>query len=326
MTDGIVVIDKPLGMTSHDVVSRLRRCLGIRRIGHAGTLDPDASGVLVLGVGKATRLLTYLVGDDKDYDAVIRLGASTVTDDAAGDVLARCSPQQIAAVSDELIRERVADFIGVIDQRPSAVSAVKVDGQRSYARVRAGEQVELPTRRVTVSRFDVLTLDRADDHIDVSVQLTVSSGTYVRALARDLGQACGVGGHVRSLRRTRSGDFSIDQAQQLPESGESIPLIPLATAMRSSLSVLEVTAEQASALAHGRRITVGGVLGEVAANADQQAGAHLNASTSREPARGQQDEDSDPRRGVVGVVTSTGTAVAVCRWQGHELAPDIVFV
>ena len=321
MTDGIVVIDKPVGMTSHDVVSRLRRCLGIRRIGHAGTLDPDASGVLVLGVGKATRLLTYLVGDDKDYDAVIRLGASTITDDAAGEVIAQCSPEELAAVTDATLRANVRRLTGEIAQRPSAVSAVKVDGQRSYARVRAGEEVALPTRRVRVERFDVLDVHRGDGVLDVSVSLTVSSGTYVRALARDLGQACAVGGHVRSLRRTRSGSFTAGEAQPLPALGDSVAVTPLADAMGRSLPVLEVNADQAAALAHGRRIALAS-LGETTGGThspDELLSLGQAAVDSEAGAAGLADG------AVVGAVSSDGRAIAICRRHADELAPDIVF-
>ncbi|WOP18442.1 tRNA pseudouridine(55) synthase TruB [Raineyella sp. LH-20] len=215
---GLLVIDKPAGLTSHDVVARVRRLLGTRKVGHAGTLDPMATGVLILGVGRATRLLGHLALHDKAYDATIRLGQTTVTDDADGEVVASAGA---VGATDTAIRTAMAALTGDIAQRPSAVSAIKVDGQRSYARVRAGEQVELAARPVTVSRFDLLA--RRDGQIDgvavVDLDVTVecSTGTYVRALARDLGEALGTGGHLTALRRTRVGGFDLDMAQSLPE-------------------------------------------------------------------------------------------------------------
>ena len=205
--DGLVVVDKPAGWTSHDVVGRCRRLYGTRKVGHAGTLDPMATGVLVVGVGRATRLLTFLVGCDKEYLATIRLGQTTVTDDAEGEITASAGARGVA---DERIAEEIAALTGEIAQVPSSVSAIKVDGRRSYARVRSGEQVELEARPVTVTVFEVL--DRrdlaADDGtyvVDLDVRVVVSAGTYVRALARDLGAGLGTGGHLTALRRTRVG-------------------------------------------------------------------------------------------------------------------------
>ena len=257
-TDGIVIVDKPLGMTSHDVVGRMRRVLGMRRVGHAGTLDPDASGVLVLGFGRGTRLLTFLVGDDKDYTATIRLGATTATDDAAGEMLTRAAAADVLAISDAAITAAAAGFTGVIFQRPSAVSAVKVDGVRSYARVRAGEEVSLPEREVTVHRFDVQSISRDAEHgwIDVAALFTVSSGTYIRALARDMGAALGVGGHLTSLRRTRSGQFSESEAIALPEPGDAVAVLSLTQAMRRCLACVDVDETAAHNLAHGRAVSM----------------------------------------------------------------------
>ena len=188
--DGLIVVDKPGGMTSHDVVSRIRRLAKTRRVGHGGTLDPMATGVLIIGVNRATRLLTYVIGSGKSYTATIRLGESTVTDDAEGDVTARVPAD---AVTDDAIRAALAAQTGEIDQVPSAVSAIKVNGERAYKRVRDGETVELAARRVTVSRLDVLAIRRTDGRtsIDVDVDVTCSSGTYIRAIARDLGTATG---------------------------------------------------------------------------------------------------------------------------------------
>ncbi len=208
--DGLLVVDKPPSWTSHDVVARVRRLARTKKVGHAGTLDPMATGVLLLGIGRATRLLGHLALTDKDYDATWRLGATTVTDDAEGDVLER---RDASGVDDEALRTALAALTGEIEQVPSAVSAVKVDGVRSYARVRSGEQVALAARRVVVSRLE-LTGRRGDD---VDVTCAVSSGTYVRALARDLGQALGVGAHLTGLRRTRVGPFDLSRARPLAD-------------------------------------------------------------------------------------------------------------
>ena len=212
MVSGILLVDKPTGPSSHGIVSAARRALGTRKIGHAGTLDPMATGLLVLGVGTATRLLTYLVGADKTYTATIRLGVATVTDDAEGDVIATADPADIAAVTEADIEREVAALTGVIEQRPSAVSAIKVDGQRAYDRVRAGDEVVLDARTVTVSRFDILDIRRADGVIDLDVIVDCSSGTYIRALARDLGTALNCGGHLTALRRTRVGLMDVADA------------------------------------------------------------------------------------------------------------------
>jgi tRNA pseudouridine55 synthase len=209
---GILLVDKPEGPTSHGVVSVTRKALGTRKVGHAGTLDPMATGLLVLGVGTATRLLTFLVGADKTYTATIRLGSSTVTDDAQGETVTVADSTVLAHISDAHIRDQVTALTGTIEQRPSAVSAIKVDGQRAYDRVRAGDDVVLDARTVTVSRFDVHDIRRTTTAIDVDVTVDCSSGTYIRALARDIGGALGCGGHLTALRRTRVGPFSVDDA------------------------------------------------------------------------------------------------------------------
>ena len=258
--DGVLVVDKPAGWTSHDVVARLRRLAGTRKVGHAGTLDPMATGVLVVGVGKATRLLAYLTGADKAYAATIRLGASTVTDDAEGDVLARADA---SGISREAVEARALALTGEILQVPSSVSAIKVAGERAYARVRAGEVVELAARPVTVSRFDVLGLRPAvldgTPVLDVDVEVVCSSGTYVRALARDVGAALGVGGHLTALRRTRVGAFALDVARTLDEladepADEPLQVLALADAARATFAVRELTAEEAVALGYGKAI------------------------------------------------------------------------
>lgn len=258
-------------MTSHAVVSRARKALGERRIGHAGTLDPDATGVLVLGVGQATRLLGYLSASDKDYVATVRLGVATTTDDAAGDVV---SVGPIAGIHDSDVDRAVADLTGPISQRPSAVSAIKVDGRRAHARVREGEDVVLPERDVVVSRFRRGPLrhqvdDAGREVIDLDIEVTCSAGTYVRALARDMGAALGVGGHLRSLRRTRSGAFGIDMAVQLDALSPDVVLIDPAVAVARSLGAVEVDAETATRVGKGIRVAwpagapVGSVIGVV---------------------------------------------------------------
>ena len=249
--DGFIVVDKPGGMTSHDVVARVRRLAKTRRVGHGGTLDPMATGVLIVGVNRATRLLTYVIGARKSYLATIRLGESTVTDDAEGEITARSSA---AGVSDEAIRAGLAAQMGEIDQVPSAVSAIKINGQRAYKRVREGEDVKLPPRRVTVHSMDVLAIRRPGDVTDVDVDVTVSSGTYIRAIARDLGRALGVGGHLTALRRTAVGDFGIDVASTLADLEERAPDVigvPLAEAARRAFPQRTVTPDEAKVLRHG---------------------------------------------------------------------------
>ena len=260
--DGLLVVDKPAGWTSHDVVGRARRLCATRKVGHAGTLDPMATGVLVLGIGRATRLLTFLVGCDKDYTATVRLGQTTVTDDAEGEVTASVPAGHL---TDDQVAAAVAGLTGEIQQVPSSVSAIKVKGERAYHRVRAGEDVELPARPVTVSRFEVLATRAGDVDgipvLDVDVEVTVSSGTYVRALARDLGASLGVGGHLTALRRTRVGAFTLDGAHDLSalgelldaEGAEAMPVTPLAAAARAQFAVRELTPEETTAVGYGQR-------------------------------------------------------------------------
>ena len=248
---GILLVDKPLGPTSHDVVQRVRRLAGTRRVGHAGTLDPAASGLLLLGVEGATRLLTYVVGLDKTYTATIRLGAATTTDDAEGEVVGEAvavGPDVLAALPDA-----VAALTGELDQVPSSVSAVHVAGRRAHELVRAGERVDLPSRRVTVTRFDVLAVRAEQAEVDVVVDC--SSGTYVRALARDLGAALGVGGHLTALRRTRIGPFDVAEAVPLEE---PLALAPPAAVAARLFPVLRLAADDALALTQGKRPAVDG--------------------------------------------------------------------
>jgi tRNA pseudouridine55 synthase len=249
VTSGLVVVDKPGGITSHDVVSRIRRLAGTRKVGHAGTLDPMATGVLVVGVDRATRLLGHLTMSDKRYAATIRLGVSTTTDDADGEVVETRATDEIG---DEAVRSALAALVGEIDQVPSSVSAIKVDGRRAYARVRAGERVDLPARRVVVHEIAVTSL--ALPTLDVDVHC--SSGTYVRSLARDLGAALGVGGHLTALRRTAAGPFSLAMARTLEDLAASFSVIPIADAARVSFPTLDLDEQQAADVRVGRRLDV----------------------------------------------------------------------
>ncbi len=253
---GLLVIDKPEGITSHGVVGIVRRSLGTRKVGHAGTLDPMATGVLLVGVGRATRLLGHLALRDKDYVATIRLGATTVTDDREGDVLAVANEAALSAVTRESLDRGVASLTGDIDQVPTAVSAIKVEGKRAHALVRAGEKVELAARRVRVDRFEILSVDRSPGALDVEVSVTCSTGTYVRALARDLGAMLGVGGHLTALRRTRVGGWHVDEACSLEELTSAVRpqdlLLPLGELARRAFPVVTVPTTGADGIRHGR--------------------------------------------------------------------------
>ncbi|MGY1857419.1 tRNA pseudouridine(55) synthase TruB [Modestobacter sp. SYSU DS0290] len=262
----LLLVDKPGGMTSHDVVARARRVLSVRKVGHAGTLDPMATGLLVLGVGAATRLLGHLAGSDKVYAATIRLGQSTVTDDREGEVIATTSA---AGVTEDAVRAALAGQVGALQQVPSSVSAVKVDGRRSYDRVRAGEEVELAARSVTVHSIDVHRVTRpTPDLVDVEVTVSCSTGTYIRAIARDVGAALGVGGHLTVLRRTSSGPFDTGQARPVEEAagalgerGSGPGVLALADAARAVFPARELTAEEAVALGYGQRVPATGAPG-----------------------------------------------------------------
>ncbi|OLR94683.1 tRNA pseudouridine(55) synthase TruB [Actinokineospora bangkokensis] len=246
-------------MTSHDVVARVRRIIGTKKVGHAGTLDPMATGILVLGVERATKLLGHLALDRKVYLATIRLGSSTSTDDAEGEVTGGADP---SGVTDEAIAAGVAALTGEIMQVPSSVSAVKIDGKRAYARVRAGEQVEIPARPVTVFRFDLLATTRGDGVVDLDVMVDCSSGTYVRALARDLGAALGVGGHLAALRRTRVGPFDLRMSRTL-EQLETDPGLSLDmdAAVATAFPRRDLDRVEAQALGHGKRLPAAGIGG-----------------------------------------------------------------
>lgn len=253
VSPGILLVDKPAGLTSHDVVARTRRALGTRKVGHAGTLDPMATGLLVIGVEGATRLLTYVVGADKTYAATIRLGQTTDTDDADGEILHRASDDAVAAVTADGIAAGVQTLSGVIRQVPSSVSAIKVDGRRAYDRVRAGEEVVLAAREVTVSRFEVQARRQGAGFIDLDVVVDCSSGTYIRSLARDLGADLGVGGHLTALRRSRVGNFDVADAVGIDDL-EGASLMSPADAAARVLDVLDVSATDATDLRHGKRL------------------------------------------------------------------------
>jgi tRNA pseudouridine55 synthase len=266
-------VDKPQGWTSHDVVGRMRRLAGTRKVGHAGTLDPMATGVLVLGINKATRLLTYIVGTSKTYTATIRLGESTVTDDAEGEVV---STKSASAVTEDAIQAGVAALTGEIQQVPSSVSAIKVNGERAYARVRSGEDVKLAARPVTIHRLDVHAVrpERDGEVLDVDVTVECSSGTYIRALARDLGEALGTGGHLTALRRTQVGPYTLDQARTLEQLAEELEVLEMSLAARALMPNRELSEDETNEISFGRRIAAGVAAGTPdAATADKPAAA-----------------------------------------------------
>ena len=262
-TSGIVVVDKPAGMTSHDVVARLRRFFGTRKVGHAGTLDPMATGVLVAGIERGTKLLAHLVAEDKVYETTIRLGASTTTDDAEG---ATVDTHDASGVTDEAIRAEVAKLTGTIMQVPSKVSAIKIDGRRAHELVRAGEEVDIPAREVTIHAFDLGEIRRDGEFVDVDARVHCSSGTYIRSLGRDLGAALGVGGHLIALRRARVGAFSLTDARTLEQLENSAELsLSLGDALIRVWPVLNVTADEYDALAMGKWLKPRGLKGVHAA-------------------------------------------------------------
>jgi tRNA pseudouridine55 synthase len=263
---GLLLVDKPEGFTSHDVVAKLRGIVGTRKIGHAGTLDPMATGLLVIGVNSATKLLTFLVGEDKTYIATIRLGASTITDDRESEFLTVASDGAVAKVTESQITQAIAGLTGEIMQVPSSVSAIKVDGERAYAKVRGGDEVKLAARPLSIDRFEVLGPIRrvaqdSIDFIDLDVIIDCSSGTYIRALARDLGGALGVGGHLTALRRTRVGAYQVTDSQALTDlkKGE-VELLPSTKAAREAFDVRELSQGEVVDLRHGKRIAIGEIV------------------------------------------------------------------
>ena len=253
-TPGLVLIDKPTSWTSHDVVAKVRKAVGTKKVGHAGTLDPLATGLLVLGIESGTKLLTFLVGADKTYEATIRLGQQTISDDSESEVIASASAEEIAKLSDEDIAREIAKLTGVLMQTPSSVSAIKVAGKRAYDLVRAGEEVELKAREVKIYGFEMLSVARVSGFLDVEVRVECSSGTYIRALARDLGASLGVGGHITALRRTKVGHFDVTEANSIEELSE-LRLTELAAAAKQLFPVIELTESEVTDLIHGKRIT-----------------------------------------------------------------------
>ena len=248
---GLVIVDKPGGMTSHDVVARVRRLAGTKKVGHAGTLDPMATGVLVVGVEKATRLLGYLTLTEKEYAATIRLGQSTSTDDAEGEITGSASAADVSA---ETLHKAVAGLVGEIQQVPPAVSAIKVGGQRAYKLTRAGAAPELQARPVTVYEFTITAVRREAELLDVDATVRCSSGTYIRALARDLGTALGTGGHLTRLRRTRVGGYGVQDARTLEQLADRFEVLPLAQAASAAFPRRNLTADEARRLANGGRL------------------------------------------------------------------------
>jgi len=250
--EGIVLVDKPAGPTSHDVVAKMRKLCNTRKVGHAGTLDPMATGMLVIGIGRATRLLGYFTAHDKEYLGTIRLGISTTTDDAQGELVTRVSAGHI---TESEIIETVRDFRGPIMQQPSAVSAIKIDGERAYTRVRNGEEISIPPRSVMIHDLEIVGIERLSDLdvIDLKVRVVCSAGTYIRALARDIGKQLEVGGHLTQLRRTRSGVFdamkSLESLQGNPE------IMDLATAVKTGFQHIVLSEEQARKAVNGVRLS-----------------------------------------------------------------------
>ncbi|MGI5168294.1 tRNA pseudouridine(55) synthase TruB [Spirillospora sp. CA-253888] len=288
MESGLVIVDKPAEWTSHDVVGKMRRLAGTRRVGHAGTLDPMATGVLVVGVEKATRLLGHLALTEKGYDGTIRLGRTTNTDDAEGEITASASA---ARVTDEQIMAGIAALTGLIQQVPPQVSAIKVNGERAYKMARKGEEVELKARPVTIHEFAVTGIRREGDLVDVDVSVSCSSGTYIRALARDLGAGLGCGGHLTYLRRTRVGPYDLSMARTIDELAERMEVLPIGEAVSAAFPRRDVTEDDARKVRHGGRLPAAG-LGP----------------------------------GPVGVFDPDGTLLALVEEQGKAAKPLAVFV
>ena len=286
--EGIVLVDKPSGPTSHDVVAKMRKLFNTRKVGHAGTLDPMATGMLVIGVGRATRLLGFFTAHEKEYLGTVCLGVTTTTDDAQGEVLKTTSTAQI---TESMILEIVREFRGPIMQQPSAVSAIKIDGKRAYARVRAGEEVEIPLRNVIIHDLEILNITRNEvaDTFEVELRVVCSAGTYIRALARDIGNKLGVGGHLTALRRTRSGVFeTMTPMEKLQESPQ---YLDLSDAVRTAFPVLTLSLEDSSKARNGVRLPT----------------------------------PIDVESGNVGVFDSQGFAIGIFDNSNSELKPLVVF-
>lgn len=285
---GFVIVDKPAGMTSHDVVHQIRKLANTKKVGHAGTLDPDATGVLVVGLGKATRLLTFIVADNKTYQATIRLGQSRTTDDAQGEII---ETKNCEKITEEAIKKELDKFVGDIQQIPSSVSAIKVDGKRAYDLVRQGEKVELAPRSVHISAIDVHEIKKIDEFIDVVVTVHCSSGTYIRAIARDLGNSLQVGGHLTNLRRTQSGQWSITNANKLADlKPGNLPIISMAQVATSIFPSVTIGQPETEDFIHGRSVRT----------------THTPAET-------------------IAVIDKTPSLIALAHGDGLTLKPHVVF-
>ena len=285
---GFVIVDKPAGMTSHDVVHQIRKLANTKKVGHAGTLDPDATGVLVVGLGKATRLLTFIVADNKTYQATIRLGQSRTTDDAQGEIIETITCEKI---TEEAIKKELDKFVGDIQQIPSSVSAIKVDGKRAYDLVRQGEKVELAPRSVHISAIDVHEIKKIDEFLDVVVTVHCSSGTYIRAIARDLGNSLQVGGHLTNLRRTQSGQWSIANSQKLADlKPGNLPIISMAHVATSIFPSVTIGQGETEDFIHGRSVRT----------------THTPAET-------------------IAVIDKTPSLIALAHGDGLTLKPHVVF-
>jgi tRNA pseudouridine55 synthase len=247
MMHGFAVIDKPKGMTSHDIVAKLRKHFGTKRVGHAGTLDPMATGVLVVGINNGTKFLSYITNGKKKYLATIQLGTSTVTDDAEGEILYQRSTDEI---DDQAIQLILAAMIGEIQQVPSQVSAIKVQGERAYDLVRQGKSVELKARSIKIFELNLLNIRRGAK-IEIDIEVYCSSGTYIRSIARDLGEKLGVGGHLTALRRTVVEPFSLEDAHEVLEA----KAIPLLEAISKVLPVRTLTLDEIAEIKFGRAIS-----------------------------------------------------------------------
>lgn len=299
---GLVVVDKPAGWTSHDVVGKLRKVFGTRKVGHSGTLDPMATGVLVCGVGQGTRLMGYVSDAGKSYDATIRLGLTTSTDDAEGDIVSTTSVE-LDAELEKTARAGLSAMVGEIDQRPSSVSAIKVDGERAYEKVRRGESVQLPARRVTIEQIAVHSL-QAGEHertpvVDLEVTVGCSSGTYIRAIARDLGEQLGLGGILTSLRRTRVGEFTVDQARTIDQIEADPMILSIERALPALFHCIAIDQDDVRKFDHGGKISP-----EVI---DKSARETLSAGT------------------LLGVLDSAGRALGVAEYSERAIAPKIVW-
>ena len=248
--DGFLLVDKAGGMTSHDVVAKVRKKLDTKKVGHAGTLDPMATGVLVLGVGIATRLLPYITDGKKAYLATISLGTATHTDDKEGDITFTADESVLANISDKEITDELGKFVGTIKQRPSSVSAIKIDGKTAHARVRAGESVEIAERDVVIDEIKIINIQRPGDQIEVEISVTCSAGTYIRAIARDLGERLKVGGHLIKLRRNLVSSFALDQCKSIEEAA----LIPISEVIEKIFPIRKLDLSQSQEISFGRVI------------------------------------------------------------------------